>query len=64
MSHLKGSSWTAWPLKMGPIGCLETSVTNYQSTLRKIPEERRSRLHGDESLRTATKFVSQNYEIL
>jgi len=29
--------WTAWPLKMGPIGCPETSVTNYQSTLRKNP---------------------------
>jgi hypothetical protein len=32
------SSCTAWPLKMGPIGCLETSVTNYQSTLRNIAE--------------------------
>jgi hypothetical protein len=30
-------SWskTAWPLKMGPIGCPETSVTNYQSPLQK-----------------------------
>jgi len=27
---------------MGPIGCPETSVTNYHSTLRNIPEERRS----------------------
>ena len=27
---------------MGPTGCHETSVTNYKSTLRKIPEERRS----------------------
>jgi len=27
---------------MGPIGCSETSVTDYQSTLRNIPEERRS----------------------
>jgi len=25
---------------MGPIGCPETSVTNYHSTLRNIPEER------------------------
>jgi hypothetical protein len=33
-------SWIAWPLKMGPIGCPETSVTNYQSDLRNIPEER------------------------
>ena len=37
-------SWTAWPLKIGPISCAETSVPNYHSTLRKIPEERRSHL--------------------
>jgi hypothetical protein len=29
-------------LKMEPIGCPETSVSNYQSTLRNIPEEQRS----------------------
>lgn len=34
--------WTAWPLKMGPISCPETSVPNYQSTLCDIPEEWRS----------------------
>jgi len=33
------SSWTAWSLKMAPIVCPETLVANYQSTLRKIPEE-------------------------
>jgi len=32
----------SWPLKMGTIGCTETSVRNYQSTLRKIPKESRS----------------------
>jgi len=26
---------------MGTIGCTETSVTTYQSTLRNIPEKRR-----------------------
>jgi hypothetical protein len=31
-------NWTASPLKMGPVGCLETSVTNYQSTLCNIPK--------------------------
>jgi len=31
------------PFKMGPIRCSETSVNSYQSTLRNIPEERRSR---------------------
>jgi hypothetical protein len=32
----------AWPLKIGLKGCLERSVTNYQSRLYNIPEERRS----------------------
>jgi hypothetical protein len=30
------------PLKVGPTGRLETSVGNYNSTLRKIPKELRS----------------------
>ena len=30
---------------MGPISCPETSLRNYRSTLRKIPKERRIRLH-------------------
>jgi len=34
------SSWIAWLLQMGPTGCPETSVTNYGSTLRNMPEER------------------------
>ena len=29
---------------MGPIGCPETSVNNYHTTLRNIPEERSSRV--------------------
>jgi hypothetical protein len=33
---------TSWHLKLGPVGCLETSLHNYHSTLRNIPEERRS----------------------
>jgi len=35
------SSWAALLLKMGPIGCHETLLRNYHSTLRKIPKERR-----------------------
>ena len=35
--------WTAWPLKMRPIGCPETSVTNYQPTMSNISDGRRSR---------------------
>jgi len=34
--------WTPCPLTMGPIGCSETSVTKWQTTLRHILEERRS----------------------
>ena len=42
-SHLKRSRSprTSWLLKMGPIGFHKTSVQNYHSTLRNIPEERR-----------------------
>ena len=37
---------------MGPIGCPETSATDYQSTLRKTPEERRSHIHRGGSLKS------------
>ena len=37
-SHLQVSDRTTWPFTMGLIGCQETSVTNYQSTLLNIPE--------------------------
>ena len=33
------TSWTTRPLKMGPMGCLETSAWNYYSTLHDIPKE-------------------------
>jgi hypothetical protein len=36
------SSWTSWPLRMGPIRCPENSVNYYHTTLRNIPEECRS----------------------
>jgi len=32
-------------LKIGPTSFAETSITNYQSTLRTIPEDRRPHLH-------------------
>jgi hypothetical protein len=38
------SSRTAWPLKIGSIGCPETSVTNYKLRSLNIPEERWPRL--------------------
>jgi hypothetical protein len=51
-SNLQGSSWTARPLKMGPIGLPETPVKNYQFELRKIPEYRRSHLQCSGSLQS------------
>jgi hypothetical protein len=61
-SHLQG--WTAWPLKMGPIGFPETSVTNYQYTLRNIPEERRSHwslLTGRHACADKNKLVNNSW---
>jgi hypothetical protein len=37
---------------MEPIGFPETSLKNYHSTLRNIPEERRYHLQGDGSLKS------------
>jgi len=56
MQHRIGSSsWTAWPLKLGPVGCPETSVTNYQSMLRSVPEKLRS--HTKSSLNISITVV-------
>jgi len=41
----------------GPIGCLDTPVTNYRSTLRNNPEERRSQLHRGGSLKSQTPWA-------
>jgi hypothetical protein len=38
---------------MGPIGCPETSVTNYKSTLRNITEKGLSHFYGSRSLRSS-----------
>jgi len=53
------TSWTAWPLKMVPIGCPETSVLNNHSTLRALPEERRTHLlcEGSLQLRKAVLYI-------
>jgi hypothetical protein len=49
------------PLQMGPISCPETSVTNYQSTLRNIAEERRSqyRVRRHDNIKHFTRFTLQ-----
>jgi hypothetical protein len=39
-------------LKKASIGCPETSVTNYQSLLCKIPEDGGSHLHHSKSLKS------------
>jgi hypothetical protein len=43
-------TWTSWLL----IGCPETSVHNYRSVLRNIPEERRCHLHRCVNTQTAS----------
>jgi hypothetical protein len=59
---------TSWPLKMGPIGCPETSVQNCHSTLRNIPKEGRPHLHRGGSLKsrnansTCTSVVHSSQE--
>ena len=45
-------SWTARLLKMGPIGCSETSIGSYHSTVRKIPKESRPHLHRGRGLKS------------
>jgi len=45
-SHLQGCPKTALPLKVGPVGCSETSVTNYQPTPRYVPEQRKLQARG------------------
>jgi hypothetical protein len=47
-SGVKKFKRIALPLKIGPIGCAETSLRNYYHTLRKNPVERRSHVWGIE----------------
>jgi len=47
----------SWPLKMGPIGCLETSARNYHYSLCNNAEERRNNSHSGKSLRSRTFHV-------
>ena len=52
-SHLQGSRRS---LKMRPLGCPESSVQNYRSTLRNVPEDRRCHLHSGGSLKWRFKI--------
>jgi len=49
--------WHVSPFNMGPIGCLEISVINYQSTLCKIPAERRHQLVSSPGCFRATNWL-------
>jgi len=49
----------SWPLKMGPIGCPETSVRNYHLSLCNSLEERGPHLLGEGSLTSQKKTVSR-----
>jgi hypothetical protein len=59
------SSWTAWPLKLEPPGCPDTSLRNYHSTLRKIPKERRCHIFRGGSLKSRnSSYLCNTHEIL
>jgi hypothetical protein len=45
---------------MGPFGCTEISVSDYQSPLRNVPVGRRSHLHLGGSLKLCESFVIYN----
>ena len=51
-------AWTARRLKMEPIVSPETSVRNYHSTLRKMPEDNSFHSHRGESLKPRMLCVS------
>jgi len=44
-------------LKMGQIGCSETSVTNCQPTQRNIPEQRGPQIHCGRNLKPRTIII-------
>jgi hypothetical protein len=50
----------SWPLKIGPIRCPETSLNNYHTMTRNIPEERRSHQHGVGSLKSTKIYLPCN----
>ena len=47
-----GNPLDSWSLKIGPIGCIETSLRNYDYSLRNSPEERSSHLIRGGSLKS------------
>ena len=59
-SHLQGSKNQDYcPMKMGIMGCPETSVMNYHYTLRNSPEERSYHLIRGGRMQSNSKFLLQ-----
>jgi hypothetical protein len=57
-SHIQSLSQESWPLKMGPIGCPETSAMNYRCSLCNDPKERSSHLLRGGSLKSRRVIIS------
>jgi len=51
------SSWTALSLKIGPIDCPTTQVTNYAPTLYNIQKKQRSHLRGGGNLQSCVPYL-------
>ena len=54
-------SWNERPLKMGSIGCPETSVVNYHSTLYNVVGGQGLHLHRCGSLKFHIRYISITY---
>jgi hypothetical protein len=63
-SHLTCQDFHSWPVKMGPIRFPETSVNNYHTTQRNIPEERISHQHRDGSPTSRSSFQFSPHDTL
>ena len=54
----------SWTFRMGPIGCLETSVRNHRCSQRNKPQERSSQLLHDGSLKSRIlRVVSESWTV-
>ena len=56
-------SWTVWTLQTVPTGCLETYLIKYQSTLRNIPEDRRSPAQKSVSLSAYFRCMTKTDDV-
>jgi hypothetical protein len=61
---LYSTNWQLATNILWPIGCPEMSMSNYQSKLFNTPEQQRSHLHHDESLKSHKAVLCFCYTIL